>query len=553
MDKLFALIKVQLKTNFMSGMTYRSKKGKDLTVLTNVFAVIVVAIVFLPLVAQSVRFLHENLSLIGMQNLLIQAGIILGTLVIMMFTTLSVLETFYYSKDIEYLMPLPLKPTDLILSKFVVALVTQYVFLAMFYFPLMITFGILESLGILYYLAFTLLFFLIPIFPTVLLVVLLMIFMRITSFAKNRDIVRAVFFFFIFIVSSIGGAIIGAGATMENFDLQSFMNNPLMQAITFILTPVTMAIEVILYPTSNWLSLIFFLLITLASVFVFVSFGKWLYLPTIIGFGASSSKKESIGQKDLDNIEIKKSGVKLLISGEFKNIIRTPMFALNCFLLPLLMPLVMVIAAVFGGGGLDDLTEALGYLRELGFIDNNAVASTIGIVFAILYFMTSYNTTAMSSFSREGKTINTWKYLPITLEKIVASKLIVAILSNIIPMLFTLFGIIFLLHLPIWQAIILFLFMVGSLIFTSLLFLIFDMMSPRLNWDNEQQAVKGGLTQGLLAIINMIIAVAIGVAGWFIPSIFGIVIIGLLFPVLGFLLLILVLKKKSQTWWGKMG
>jgi ABC-2 type transport system permease protein len=467
---------------------------------------------------------------------------------------LSVLEVFYYSKDVDYLLPLPLKPTDIIISKFSVALVAQYSLLSLFYFPLMLVFGQMEGMSVGYYILSVVLFFLIPIFPTVLLCVLLMIFMRVTSIGKNRDLIRAIFMFLIIIASAAGGAMIGGQVDAVHFDLSAVMEMPVMRVITFIFRPVMMGVDVILNPTGEIVTFLLLLVIILASLAVFILVGKLLYLPTIVGYTDSQSKKEALTAEDLGNLSNRQSLFKTLLGREFKMIIRTPIFALNCFLLPLMMPIIMVIAGVFGGGGIENIASALEELQMLGFLlDDNVIASTIGILFAVLYFMTSYNTTALSSFSREGKTLFTWKYLPIKLDQIIKAKLLIAVCSNLLPMIFSTFGMVFLIGLSPLHAGILFVFMLAALTFSSLLFLLFDMFFPRLNWDSEQQAMKGGITQGFLVIGNMLIAVAIGLGAWFISNIWIVVILGILVPIGGSLVLLLVLQKRQQKLFERMG
>lgn len=552
MHKLLSLIKIQLKMNLMAGMTYRSKKGKDMTLLVTCIATAAIAVIFLPLIVRTVIFLHRNLSIVGMQDLIVQVGVVLFSLVVMLFATLSVLETFYYSKDVDYLLPLPLKPTDLIISKFTVALVAQYTLFALFYFPLLITFGVLEGAGALFYILTFVLFFLIPVFPTLLLCIVLMIFMRITSFGKNRDLIRAIFMFLIIIISAIGGGMIGAQVEGIDLDLAAFAETPVMRVITFIFRPVMMGADVILNPTNEIVSLLLFFIIIAATFFIFMAIGKLLYLPTIVGYTDSQSKKEALTADDLASLSASHSIFKTLIRREFKLIMRTPIFALNCFLLPLMMPIIMVIAGVLGGGGMEDIGYAVEYLREIGFLTENFMASTIGILFAIVYFMTSYNSTALSSFSREGKTLFTWKYFPIMLSQIIKVKLVMAILSNLLPLTLTTMGLVFLLNLSFLQTLALVVFMIAALTFSSTAFLFFDLSAPRLNWDSEQQAMKGGLAQAVLSLGNILIAVGIGVSAWFISQVWVVVSLGILLPLSGSMILLFVLQKKGQRLFDRM-
>ena len=54
----------------------------------------------------------------------------------------NILTVFYYSNDIEMLLPLPLKPAQIISAKFLTVLITQYVMSSFILLPIFITYGL---------------------------------------------------------------------------------------------------------------------------------------------------------------------------------------------------------------------------------------------------------------------------------------------------------------------------------------------------------------------------------------------------------------------------
>ena len=545
MGRLWSLIRISLKMNLFAGMSYKTKKGRDLTAASVVGLFVVLAVAFIPIIVNSTTWLYDNLAVAGMQHLIVVYGSILAVLVVMVFSTLHMLEVFYYSNDIEYLIPMPFKPFELVLSKFMVALMGQYAGVAILYLPLMVTYGVLDGADAIYFVLMALMFFLIPIFPTVLLCSVLMIIMRFTNVGKNRDLIRAGFLLlFTLAGSSVGMAmnakLAGVGA---DFDISVITEMPVVRLLTTIFQPVMMGIDIVLSPAGQLLQFLMFLVIIVGSLVTFLGLAQVIYIPAIIGFGDSNSKRESLSKQDIKGLDRGNTVFKSLMSREIKTITRTPIFFLSCFLMPLLVPVIMVFSVVATEG--TDVFELIGDLRYFGvIITEEFMAMTLGIVFAILYFFVSTNNTAMSSFSREGKSFFVLKYLPINRGMLIFVKLVVAVMFQLLPQLIVGLGIVFGLNLSFGYAILLFSFIILAVIFSSLLYIIFDLMAPRLNWDSEQQAMKGGLIQAILMLLNMGIAVLIGYLSFeFATDVSTVLMLAICVPLAGSVLLGLVLSR----------
>jgi len=73
--------------------------------------------------------------------------ILAGQLFVIIFGLYYVLSALYFSRDVEILVPLPLEPLQVMLSKFAVILVNEYLTLVPLVLPLFIYYGILANAG----------------------------------------------------------------------------------------------------------------------------------------------------------------------------------------------------------------------------------------------------------------------------------------------------------------------------------------------------------------------------------------------------------------------
>ena len=98
----------------------------------------------------------------------------------------NILTVFYYSNDIEMLLPLPLKPAQIISAKFLTVLITQYVMSSFILLPIFITYGLKSGAFITYYIYMIFIYLLFPIVPLVLASLLMTVIMRYTNIAKIK-------------------------------------------------------------------------------------------------------------------------------------------------------------------------------------------------------------------------------------------------------------------------------------------------------------------------------------------------------------------------------
>ncbi|MBN2409158.1 MAG: hypothetical protein JXE07_05425, partial [Candidatus Aminicenantes bacterium] len=120
-----ALIKAALNSNFgWSVLRHRLfVQRRDLWMVPLIFlaaaAIVPVLVLYVRLVGDG----YDLLKSIGQEKALLTLAVLAGQFIILVFGLFYLIATFYFSTDLEYLVSLPLKPVQVMLSKFTVVLV----------------------------------------------------------------------------------------------------------------------------------------------------------------------------------------------------------------------------------------------------------------------------------------------------------------------------------------------------------------------------------------------------------------------------------------------
>lgn len=91
-----------------------------------------------------VRGLYRFLQPMGQQGVILTLAVLVGQLVVLLFGLYYVLAAFYFSRDLEFLIALPVKPWQVMASKLGVVVVNEYLTTAVFVLPAIVAFGVLD-------------------------------------------------------------------------------------------------------------------------------------------------------------------------------------------------------------------------------------------------------------------------------------------------------------------------------------------------------------------------------------------------------------------------
>ena len=182
MSKIWTLTKVLLKLNYADFITDKKKRW------AYVFSFAAILFVGFLLFGSIMHAMYEGMIHLGQDpGMIIAMGLAIASIWVFLMSITNILTVFYYSNDIEMLLPLPLKPAQIISAKFLTVLITQYVMSSFILLPIFITYGLKSGAFITYYIYMIFIYLLFPIVPLVLASLLMTVIMRYTNIAKNKD------------------------------------------------------------------------------------------------------------------------------------------------------------------------------------------------------------------------------------------------------------------------------------------------------------------------------------------------------------------------------
>ena len=501
MRKYLSLTRVLLKNSM--GMMSDGKSKKAL----NVFIYGVLAVCMIPL--GFTLYMMFNTAMAQLQPLqqegaVLVLGFHISSLVTFLFSIFLIPSIFYFSKDSETLLALPLPPQTILSAKFSVCLVYEYAFTLIVCVPLYIAYANNAAIGIPYILLALAIFITLPIYPLVLSSIITMLLMRFVPFFKNRDRFNMIAGILSIILAFGFSFAMNSGTIAEDPNALISMltqgNNSMISLFSKIFPAIPFAAEALI--SSDALQLVYYILITCAALAVLVILGKWLYFKGAIGFSETKSSRKELSAKDFARVS-RHSKVRTYLIKELRLLIRTPVYAINCIGMCVLMPIMLLVIFITADADvlLQQLPDITPYLD--GMLPYAVLAGMAsGFLFSNLNMISS------TAISREGTNISFMKYIPMSLKQQLQAKVLSGILMSVISMLLTMVCVYFLL--PIFPLTWYFAAAAASLITIVLgnyASLALDILHPKLVWEQEAAAVK----QNMSGIVSMLAGMAMTV------------------------------------------
>ncbi|WP_186855120.1 putative ABC transporter permease subunit [Acetobacterium paludosum] len=485
---------------------------------------IIVPIALIPAFFMYVSFniaLYAGLRMINQTSVFLSVGYILTIALIIIFGIMVILSEFYFSKNIEELIPLPILPRNIIIAKFLSILVFEYVFTAVIFVPSLIIYGVGEGMGVVYAFLSLLMFITVPILPLALLTVLIMIIMQSASVKGRQDMLRIIFAFLgIALIMSVQIWFGNQMGNADNVDSQMLMNNLLVNNESLLNTiGYFVPTSLLLAWTLNQITLMSLawaassVVITIIAFALMVLVGKRVYIKSIVR-GKTIKKGKRLSQIETQKALGKKShGVMAIFSMDLRLLLRTPIYFFNNVSVVIIVPACLLISLSFIKLTPEDFNSIQNFYTEMPILVNF-------MLIAFFIFFGATTATTATTFSREGKASWLTRMIPVSSKDQIIGRTGTAVIIESLGIAFTLIGVFFYLPLTLLSLVLtVALGILGSL--PILLFGLFmDMNRPLLDWNNPQKAVKNNMNVVItlfvgMAYIGLLLAVS-GLLGYFI-------------------------------------
>ena len=198
MRSYFSLVSVFRKAMKMDKPTEKSQKVK-----VALLGFIAIFFVMIPVAAGCgifVNLITGSLSEVGKESIGIE--LILGfiSLFTMVFALNVIFNEFYFSNDIEYLLPLPLRASQITGAKFTTAFLSENFMQFLLVLTSIIGFGLAYDMSFLQWITAIIGGFLLPVIPMVYCAIISLLLMSFTRIIKSRDTIRTMSVIVTFII-----------------------------------------------------------------------------------------------------------------------------------------------------------------------------------------------------------------------------------------------------------------------------------------------------------------------------------------------------------------
>jgi len=548
MSRILALVKVDIRNTF--SLSTIKNKLKNRESIVHIVIVLIALISLLP----TYYFLVSGLSNIftvylnvGQKSMFLLTGILLGQMIVLFFGILYVMSKYYFSSDLNILVPLPLRPKEIVGAKFVSLLIYEYLTLLPILLPFIIIYGIKSDVNILYWLYSTIIILFVPVIPLCISSIIVMFFMRYTNIRGKRDLLRTIGYI-VLIIALITiqlklQSIAERAVADEDFLYKLITDSTFLARRLGIVFPPSMWAALSLSDLSSmsgFLYLLLFVIVSILMFFIMLFLSDRVFFKGLIGNLEVSTSRRAARVRERDFQRSSPPYIALAMK-EIKMLVRTPVYLMNSIGGVIIVPIVMILPFF-----MED-EESVNMLRSV-LRDSQQIINLIGVAF--ITFLGIVNSVCSTTFSREGKNMWIQRTLPIKVKDQIVGRVLASIFVQVIGIII-LYGSLAYLGALTLEGI----FIIGVLgilgsIPTGEIGMIVDAYRPMLHWDNPQRAMK----QNLNVLINMglgsLYILGIGLLAYKLLDILDIfviyIIIALIF-ILSSLVLYKVLKKVIET------
>ena len=474
---------------FIRSLSMTKPSTKQQMIVTKILLALVSLFIILPFVVVSGLFIYtvtNSLVEYNYETIGLEFMCILLCVFTFIFSFNVILNELYFTGDIENLLPLPLKPREIVGAKIasifcaesLVQLLVIFFSVIGFFFALGLSFKnfLLGILGMIT----------LPMIPIIYCSIISLLIMSFTRFIKNKETIRKVGLVFVLAVLMLFVYFLGA---LQNFDLELYIEGFVNGDQTFlhvmrgILPHINLFIDILV--TGSIRSLLLYILVNIGFIVVLLVLADVCYFKGVVGLSSKDTESKKSSSNILNNIKVE-NPTNSYFKKEIFTLFRTSSYFLNCILINFIWPIFVYVICKLK---FPDLT--LSKLKNLvTSTDNNTLIIIFMFVIGVSILLPALNSIASSSFSREGKNFYFMKYIPMDYSSQVYVKLLVSFIIAFIGV--NVFSLIFYLviGLKVSTAFIFLIISFLAILFICSLGIIIDSINPKLVWDDELNALR---------------------------------------------------------------
>lgn len=473
---------------FLRSLQMGKTTGKRQKTIFGILLLSVCLFIFLPFILFFGMFMYsmtEQLNEVGYASIGLEMMCFLVAIFTFVFSFSVILNQFYFSEDIPSILPLPVSPEEIVISKFTSCFLAENIMEFLMLLVGVIGYGVAIKAPFMNYIISLLGIFTLPIIPMVYCGIICLVVMNFTKFIQNKETIRKISIVAVLLILVFFAGIVGA---LQNFDFESYVqtfalgDHTVLNYSRLLFPHIQLFVDI--FDQGSILCLFLYIFVNLLYIALFVLLAQRLYLPGVIGLYSQDTKTKSNSTKLLKNLK-ENSVFKSYLLKELKLLFRSPTLFINCVLINFIWPIfVYVIYKVSMPFNFNDVKGLIS--TNPGFMFKVILLYIIGISILV----PALNSISSSSFSREGKHFAFMKYIPVKygvqwIVKIVSSFIISFAGVNLFTTIFFIAA-----GVPILWCIYFYLISFWIIYFICCLGTYIDSINPKLIWDDEINALR---------------------------------------------------------------
>ena len=440
-------------------------------------------------------------------NLVIQLMSVFGVI----FSIMVIFNLLYFSTDLDHLLPLPVKPAELVAAKFTHAYFAESVMEFMVLFCGFIGYFVAIGLNPVSLLTSLIGVFLLPVLPLVYCGIFALIVM---AFFSRMKLLRSVDFMVGLFTLVFAGLFLWSFAQMDSINITNYIDtlkngdNIFINIMNSVFFTVPVFLKALRDGSLGYMLL--FILINAACLIILLLLGNSLYLRgvhLVSSTGGRTIKKHRGKGRDCYAV---KTPFRSYFDKEVWTLTRTPAYRKYCVVVNVIWPI--LVAALFRLPMTADAIQSFKVLFGRRYFLADVIVLMAVIVIA--FFATAMNSIAATSFTREGKHISFVKHIPVDFKTQIRVKVWVSMVFSGVTVVISTIVLCVLMDCSILDSVYyvaLGIISTGICTYTGILL---DSVHPKLDWEDEYGALRGNLNAFFNMAIAIVIAIVLCIAGY---------------------------------------
>lgn len=467
-----------------------SPQDKARKVKVGILAVFCVCFIFVPVVVGIALFVHaatEILAPAGGGEIGIELMFHLITLFSVIFGINVIFSEFYFSNDIEYLLPWPLRAAQIVGAKFTAVFFNENIIQTMLMISCVAGYGTAVSMNPGGWLLSLVGILTLPVLPLAYCGIVSILIMGITRVIRSKDVIQKlsvgiVVVILLVLVMSIG--------SLQELDINAYLwslteqEHGFLQVMNRIFPTVPLFVET--FTQCSFPALVKYLGWNILAIAVMLALAELFYFRGVTGLAGAAKRTKTEKGQWAKAAGREHSPFVAYLQKEIRILLRTPTFFTNCVAVNFIWPL--FVYAVYK---IQRYQYTLTEFRQM-YAERNEkliLLMLLGIV-GLSVLMTSLSSISSNAISREGNHFSFMKYIPVSYLVQWNAKAVVGIFFPAAGILLYWIPMCIALQVPLSHLVIYVLLCLLSVSFVSYLGIYIDSIQPKLIWDDELSSLR---------------------------------------------------------------